>query len=136
MHYKLLHPNDYMGAPDLQDRDVHVEIASIIPKHELTMEGNKKSIKPVLTFKGATKMMVLNKTNAKTIAKLLGKDTDKWIGQSITLYPTETRYGAEMVECVRVRAAKPQTQRQPDEAPPDMTEAEMQAARDEEQKQA
>jgi hypothetical protein len=62
----------------------------------------------VLTFEGAPKQMVVNKTNAQKLAGAFGKNTDAWIGQVIQLYSEDTSFG----KGVRVRplqraAAKP-----------------------------
>jgi hypothetical protein len=107
MHYKLMFPSNYVGAHDLKGKDATLAIDSVSVA-ELTMEGGKKENKPVVTFKGAKKKLVLNKTNAKTIAALYGTDTNAWIGQPVTLYPTTCRgeRGAT-VDCIRVRETKP-----------------------------
>lgn len=102
MHYILMFPSKYVRAADLQGRDVTVEIASVAME-ELVMAGGKKDKKPVMHFAGKDKSLVLNKTNATTIAKTLGNDTDQWVGKSITLYPTKTACGGEQVDCIRVR---------------------------------
>lgn len=109
MHYRLLHPNDYVGAHDLGGQDHAVTIEAVLPKEELTMQGGKKETKPVLTFVGRKKKLVLNKTNAKAIAKLHGTDTSNWIGKQITLYPSHTKCGKETVECVRIRVTEQET---------------------------
>ena len=60
--------------------------------------------KPVLHFQGAQKGMVLNKTNANVITILYGDETDNWIGKQIELYPTQTDFRGEIVDCIRCRA--------------------------------
>ena len=103
MHYKLLFPNEYVGAHDLNGKDAVMTIERV-DVEELTMEGGKKQKKPVVWFKGAKKRMVMNKTNAKTIAKMHGTDTANWVGKQITLYPTTCKVGPNMEECIRIRA--------------------------------
>ncbi|MCA9047422.1 MAG: hypothetical protein KDA89_01760 [Planctomycetaceae bacterium] len=49
----------------------------------------------------------MNKTNALIISGLYSDETDEWIGCRITLYPTETQFGAKMVDCIRIRDAVP-----------------------------
>jgi hypothetical protein len=68
---------------------------------------------------------VLNRTNAKRIAKLYGPDTDKWLGKPITLYPSECDFGDETVPCLRVRPEAPQI-----DDPDDDLDEEEQAALD------
>lgn len=111
MHYILMFPSKYVRAADLMGKDVTVEIASV-KMEELTMAGGKKDKKPVMTFKGKDKALVLNKTNATTIASGYGSDTKDWVGQPITLYPTKTNCGGAQVDCIRVREpgrARPQS---------------------------
>ena len=74
-----------------------------------TLEGEKgeKDTKPVVRLKGKKKLWVLNKTNAKIIAKLHGNDVDGWVGKAIALYATTCDAFGETVECVRVRKAAP-----------------------------
>lgn len=55
----------------------------------------------------------LNKTNASTIAKLHGPDTDGWAGKRITIYPTEVQFQAEMVLSIRVRLTVPKAANDP-----------------------
>ena len=73
-------------------------------------EGTKRKVdkRPIVSLKGKVKTFVLNKTNAKTIAQLYGKDPDGWIGQAISIYPTTTKFGNETVDCIRVRPQIPQ----------------------------
>ena len=74
--------------------------------------GAKKAKKPLLYFlnsKGAEndKPLGLNSTNCKTIAAMYGNDTDRWIGKRITMWPTTTQFGADTVDCIRVRPIVP-----------------------------
>lgn len=103
MHYKLMFPSNYIAACDLAGREVKVTIKSVAVC-ELTMVGGKKEQKPVMHFEGKSKALVLNKTNATLIARQLGPDTDAWMGKQIFIYPTETKFGRETVECIRVKA--------------------------------
>lgn len=102
-------PNKYLQSSDLEGNDVSVTITGC----EIEEMGKDKDRKPVLTFKGTDKKMVLNKTNWSVIGKILGSDeTDDWIGKRITLYPTEVESFGETVMAIRVRlkAPKPEAQ--------------------------
>lgn len=91
-------------------------------------DGNKIE----LEFQGAKKTLVLNKTNASTIAAMFGPDTEAWFGHKLEVYPDTTMFGDKLVPCIRVRAplqhaggAAPATAQpgwtppvQPTEAPP------------------
>ena len=95
-------PSNYLKASDLGDAQPVVTIDRI----EVEAVGRDKEMKPVIYFKGKEKGFVLNKTNGRKIAELTGsKDTDDWSGCRIKIYATETEFGGETVECIRVKAA-------------------------------
>ena len=62
----------------------------------------------VLRFEETEKTLALNKTNAKTIAKVLGPENENWPGGRISLYRTEVTFGDETVFGVRVRLEAPE----------------------------
>lgn len=97
-------PSQYLKASDLGLAEPVVTIARV----ELEAIGRDKEHKPVVYFEGKGKGVVLNKTNAKRIADLLGSpDTDDWTGQRIRLYATTTEFSGEQVECIRIKSAVP-----------------------------
>jgi len=106
---ELLYPSNYIGAADLKGRDVRLTIENV-QIDELMLVGGKKQKKPVLYFEKTPKMMVLNKTNATTIADGLGAEAKSWIGKSIVVYPTTTKCKGKTVPCVRVREVQQQRQ--------------------------
>lgn len=108
---QLLFPSEYIGAVDLRGRDVVVTIAKV-ELADLRMVGGKSQRKPIVYFTGAQKKLVMNKTNAGTIASLYGGKVEAWVGKKITLYPTRTRCGANTVDCIRVREQVPGTPQQ------------------------
>lgn len=94
-------PSNYLKASDLGDKSPVVTIDRI----EVEPIGRDREMKPVIYFQGKEKGLVLNKTNAKKIAELTGsKDTDDWTGCQVRIYATETEFGGETVECIRVKA--------------------------------
>lgn len=104
--YRSMFDSEYIGAWDLEGRDVTVTIEKV-EAGELTTQGGRKARKPIVHFVGKKKGFALNKTNAKIIASLYGKDTKEWIGREITVYPTQTSFGSEQVDCIRVRPMVP-----------------------------
>ena len=88
-------------ATDLGKEDRVMTITSA--EMEEIGRGKDMETKIVLEFKGQKKKLALNKTNAKSIAKLHGDDTDDWVGKKITLYATETEFNGDTVACIRVR---------------------------------
>lgn len=110
-------PSKYLKAADLGEGKVLVTIARVASQ-DVGQRGQSE-IKPVLYFQGKEKGLVLNKTNARTIVKLTGTDeTDSWPGRQIVLYATETEFGGEMVDCIRIQAPKPNNMGQPAVPPP------------------
>lgn len=105
-------PSNYLQATDLKNRNVTVTIA----RYDREEIGRERRIKPVLYFNGAKKGLVLNKTNARTIANSYGTNLDKWVGRQITLYPRLVDFGGDEVLAIRVRM--PQAAPSPPPAPP------------------
>lgn len=98
-------PSSFLKADDLNNQSVTVEISSV----ELTElgQGRDKETKLLVSFRGKEKKLVCNKTNASTIAKLYGDDTDGWIGNKVTLQPREVEFQGDMVLAIRVSLMKP-----------------------------
>ena len=119
MHYELLFPGKYLKASDLRDQDVTLTICPDrgVALEEVKGHGGTTEMKPVMYFvetakkaraeKVEEKSLILNKTNAGTIAELYGKETDEWRGKRITLYPTMTTFGPKRVECIRIKSEFP-----------------------------
>jgi hypothetical protein len=102
--YRALFERDYLAAWELKGKDVTVTIDKVEPR-EMRVEGGAKMWKPVVFFVGKRKGLVLNITNAATIAALHGDDTDGWIGRPITLFAEKTTLKNKQVEGIRVRGA-------------------------------
>jgi len=98
-------PSNYLKASDLQGREVSVTMNSV----EMTTLDDGEQ-KPLVHFNGKQKGLILNKTNANTIAGLYGPDTDNWQGQAITLFPTQVDFQGRQVECIRVKINRPAQQ--------------------------
>ena len=90
-----------------QPKDVNVTIAGVTME-EFGKGNDRKEQKLVLAFVKKKKGMVCNKTNAKTISKILGsEDTDDWIGRTITIGPREVEFQGDMVWSLRVSLKLP-----------------------------
>ena len=94
-----LYPSRFLRASDLNNKPLRVVIESI--KRE-DIGGEPKVI---VSFLDGTKALIVNKTNARAIAKALGDETGGWIGKPITLIPTEVDFRGDLVPGIRVRAA-------------------------------
>lgn len=101
MNINSAFPSNYIKASDLNESAVVVTIREI----KIEQVGRDKDTKLVAYFQGKEKGLVLNKTNARKIAEITGsQDTDDWPGSQIMIYPTETEFAGETVECIRVKA--------------------------------
>ncbi len=107
-HWKKLTNPNYIGAHDFQpNQQLEVTIEDV--KNELVKCFDGAKVKEetciVARLKGAKKPLIVNKTNAKIIARNL--DTpyiEDWMGKSITLYVAKVKAFGESVEAIRVRA--------------------------------
>ena len=115
MNINQAFPSKYLKASDLNDQTVVVKIADV----KVEQVGQNQDTKPVAYFEGKKKGLVLNKTNSRKIASIAGSpETEDWVGTEIAIFPTETEFGGESVECIRVKApkgSKPRVERDPEE---------------------
>ena len=88
----------YMNSGDFDDP--RVLTMTKVYKEKI---GPNKVEKHVLYFQGYDRGLVLNSTNARTIAGIHGWETGDWKGKEIEVYPTTTEFDGETVNCLRVR---------------------------------
>lgn len=92
-------PSQYLKAADLQGRRVTATISEVLYE---TLNDEKK---PIVYFVGKRAGLVLNKTNATAIIEITGSaETNDWVGQKITLYPTKVPFQGKSVDAIRVEA--------------------------------
>jgi hypothetical protein len=98
----LMFPSEYVAAEDLQGKDVALTIAKV---EKATLRTNDKKTKDafLIHFDRARKPLVLNKTNARTIAQLHGTQAEKWVGKRVALYPTTCDAFGQTTTCIRIR---------------------------------
>jgi len=106
--------SNYLKAADLQGRSVPAVI------DDCRLEHFDDESKPLLLFRGKSKGLILNKTNAGFLVQVFGDDTDAWRGQTVELYPTSVMFSGRMVDAIRIRL--PAQQQRP-AAPPAPTAA-------------
>lgn len=102
-----LFPSKWLVAADLEGKPCVLTIKKIEIETMKGRDGKADEIKPIVFFEEAEKGMVCNKTNATTISKLYGTNTDDWIGERITLFPTKVTWGKELVDAIRVDTVLP-----------------------------
>ena len=101
------YPSRYIKAGDLEDGEEILTIDSVAPESMRNPQGGPDVEKPVVTFVGVEKGLILNRTNANTISSLYGKNPDGWRGQAVTLYATTVEVAGETYDVVRVRPEAP-----------------------------
>lgn len=98
----------YLRADDIPaGRDAAVQIDRVDLEY---VDGQTADPKPVAYFAGKNRGLVLNKTNASTIAAGYGDETDAWAGRPLVIFTTSTSFQGRQVPCLRVRI--------PSQAPP------------------
>jgi len=103
-HYKSLRNPHYLGGWALmhggEAKNMVVEIISA--KKDLVQNGDKKEEAMLLSFKNQLPMIV-NATNAKKIAKVLGSPyIEDWAGKKIELTTAKIKAFGEWHEALRV----------------------------------
>ena len=102
MHVDLMFPSRYLKAADLQDEPLTLTIEEVFRDQVRTTNGSVTE-KYIVRFTETEKELILNKTNAKAIAKFLGEPKAvKWAGSTIVLKPTTCEAFGEIVDCIRV----------------------------------
>ena len=108
-HWKKLTNPDYLSACEFRPgEDMIVTVKSVVIERVTSPQGEKED-KPVVHFLESAKPLVLNKTNGKTIAKILKTQyIEQWIGRRIQLYvDNNVKAFGETVDGVRVRPFLP-----------------------------
>lgn len=96
-NYMDFFPSTYMRAADILE-PTQLRIVKVEP--ETVGEDNRL----VVTFAEDVKPLVLNKTNAKSIAKIAGTpDYKKWGDVVVELYTKDIEYRGETFNAIRIR---------------------------------
>jgi len=98
MRIDELYPSRFFRHADLDGKPMRVTISGV------TREDVFGESKVILSFADG-KELILNKTNARPIAKILGDETSAWDGRDIMLVPAQVPFKGDIVDAIRVRAA-------------------------------
>jgi hypothetical protein len=109
-HWKQLTNGEYFGSHDLfeSDNQYREVIVTLVTVQKVAVPGadGKKSDCIVATTK-ETKPIILNKTNCKTITRLLGTPAiEKWAGQQVKIGVDKVKAFGDMTDALRVRNEK------------------------------
>lgn len=107
MNLDEMFPSRWLSAKDFAEGETKTLTIRNVEIEVFEKDGEKKS-KPILSFREKDmKELVLNKTNAQTIAAMHGDDTDDWLGKKITLYVTEVEGFGKLQPAIRVKSKAP-----------------------------
>jgi len=101
-HWRKVAGKEYLVGEQLDGKDVTLTIKSVVK--ETLQNAKGKEVKPVITFEKTDLKLVVNVTNMKAIAKVLGTPfIEEWAGQQITLTPVKGTFFGEEQEVVRIK---------------------------------
>lgn len=110
-HWKKHFNPNYLGAYSLEPGEEKVLTIVELKDEEVTSSDGSKDVLPVLYVKGE-KPMILNKTNAKTIAKVCASDfVEDWKGKKIQIYAAKIKAFGEVTSALRVRPQAPKKEK-------------------------
>ena len=93
-----VYPSKYIRAEDLAGRP---PITATIECAEVVTIGDERKV--VAHFIGASRGLVLNRTNARACSEICGSDdTDNWCGARIKIVPIRVNYQGRMVASLRI----------------------------------
>jgi hypothetical protein len=101
-----IYGSKYFSVPDLGGGNLRVKIGKVDVADLREKDGTTRK-KYVLFFNGQEKAMVLNKTNAMTLAGAFGKNRADWVNQGIELYSEMTGLGKPGLRIRALRVQKP-----------------------------
>ena len=115
MKVDQLFPTKWLHPENLNGKAVVVTIAKVTMEEVHNPETHKKEQRPAVNFKGASKVLLMNKTQAMAIARITGKDdTDNWAGCKVTLAADVAPNGKQTIRISPVPDANPIPDPDPD----------------------
>ena len=92
--------SEYLRADTMAGKSTRVVISDV---EDIEFD---KGVKPVLSFEGKSKRLVINATNFDTLAADISSRTQDWVGHTITLRGAKTRFKGRMVDSIVVSVPK------------------------------
>ena len=90
--------DDPIGGEVLTIRKITEELVGSDQQSKWAVHWKERDVQP----------MLLNKTNLRILAAMLGDDTDNWIGKEVEVYHDPSiSYGGQLVGGLRVRPPRP-----------------------------
>jgi hypothetical protein len=111
-----MYGSKYLSASDLGGNTLRVKIGKV-EVADLRQQDGTTQKKYALLLAGQDKAMVVNKTNAMTLANAFGKNPTGWVNQGIEIYSEMTGLGKPGLRVRVLRAQKPIQDDMADEIP-------------------
>jgi len=99
----------YMAGDMIGQSTIVLTIADVTMESMNSGKGGQQT-KPCLRFKERSKLMVMNKTNAKTLAAILGPETENWKGARVTIAAPVVDAFGKSARSLRVTDVQPPAQ--------------------------
>jgi hypothetical protein len=97
--------DDFYGSRFLSASDVKAPVNATIERidfEQFTRPGEPTRTKAVVYFKGGKKGMVINKTNANTLAEAFGKKFAGWVEKRVTVKAEPTTFAGKLTRGLRL----------------------------------
>lgn len=105
MNVNDIFPSKYLKAHDLGGKSFTLTIRAA--SLEKVGHGQEQELKLAIAFEKATKMMLINRTNAMIIASLYGPETDQWIGKAVIVYSARVKAFGAWHDALRIKEQIP-----------------------------
>ena len=119
---KDLFPDKWLTPEHLQGKQVTATISAVNIEELWQEQTKQKQPKLVLSFKGKSLRLPLNKTQAKAVAKITSSETfADWVGASIQLAPAIARNRKPTIAITnppKPKATQPKLTNQPEQPEP------------------
>lgn len=107
-HFKKLQNPDFLGSYALEDGKDIILTIDYVRQEKVTGSDGKSEELPVCHWKEQQKPMILNSTNLKMIAKVLGSPyIEDWSGKKIQIGSERVKAFGDVVDALRVRKTLP-----------------------------
>src|SRR5262249_42740114 len=100
-----LYGSNYLAATDL--KKPITTVIEQVEQEDFARTGEKKKIKAVLHLRGVKKPVIVNKTNALTLATAFGKEDfiNEWVGQRVVIKAEPTTFAGKPTKGIRLYPA-------------------------------
>lgn len=105
MNVNDIFPSRFLKAHDLGGKAFTLTIKAVTL--EDVGHGAERESKLTIAFEKATKMMLLNRTNAMIIASLYGPETDSWVGKAVCVYSARVKAFGAWHDALRIKEQIP-----------------------------